>query len=87
MQNSATISLGLHSQMIFIRNHAQHYGGALYVKNMKVKINYFKPMFFPRKTYHFSKENIPSTSLPRIIFQEIVLEAVSMEDWWICVLN
>ena len=32
LQNSATLSLGLHSQMIFIRNHAQHYGGALYVE-------------------------------------------------------
>ena len=68
LQNSATISLDLHSQMIFIRNHAQHYRVALYVKNMKVKSTILSPCFFLTRLTTFQKK-IPSTSLPRIIFQ------------------
>lgn len=71
LQNGPTITLGSHSQMIFIRNHAQHHGGGLHISNTKKSITNTQLgiLCFYQTQLPTLNESYLATSMPRLLFQ------------------
>ena len=73
LHNTAALILKLHSRITFRRNHAQHYGGALYVEDPKPRVQVYvgkiRCFFQPPPQIIGHNNYLSGMFVPRIVFQ------------------